>query len=128
MALQMKRTQTKEYRWPLKTGKGKEADSPPRTSRRNTVLLTLKLNETRLKQAYSKRWISSIHEYDTKTRNHVRKRVQMQEMGTAFEMKRPATQSNYIYIVALYLYIKRLLYQNFIGNGTSPKTTIDTHT
>jgi len=50
MALQMKRTQAKEYRWPLKTGKGKEADSPPRTSRRNTVLLTLKLNETQLKQ------------------------------------------------------------------------------
>ena len=126
MALQMKRTQTKEYRWPLKTGKGKEADSPCRTSRRNTVLLTLKLNETQLKQAYSKRWKSSIHEYDMKTRNHVRRRVQTQEMGTAFEMKRPATQSNYIYI---YIYIyKRLLYQNFIGNGTSPKTTIDTHT
>ena len=50
MALQMKRTQAKEYRWPLKTGQDKEADSSPRTSRRNSVLLTIKLNETQLKQ------------------------------------------------------------------------------
>ena len=41
-------------------------------------------------QTYSKCRKSSTHKYDIKTRNCENRRVQMQETGIEFEIKRPA--------------------------------------
>ena len=42
-------------------------------------------------QAYSKGRKSSAHKYDIKTSNCGKRRAQMQDIGNAFEIKRPAT-------------------------------------
>ena len=49
-------------------------------------------------QTYSKCRKSSIHKYDIKTRNCENRRVQMQEMGIAFGIKRSATTDHSVYI------------------------------
>ena len=42
-------------------------------------------------QAHTKGRKLSIHKYDIKTSNHEKRRIEIQGMGTALEIKRPAT-------------------------------------
>ena len=48
-----------------------------------------------------------IHKYDIKTSNH-EKRVQVQEVGNIFDIKRPATQNNLVHIIYIRTAISKL--------------------
>ena len=52
---------------------------------------------------HSKDRNSSMYKYDIKTSNLEKRKIQMKDIRNTFEIERPATQNNYIYI---YIYHK----------------------